>query len=69
VTDQLDEARIILPKYGMTMTDGFIVRWLRDIGDVVTAGEALVEVETDKVTMQLEAPAAGVLFTPVRKFR
>ena len=43
------------------MTDGFIVRWLREIGDSVTIGEALVEVETDKVTMQLEAPAGGVL--------
>lgn len=62
MSQQLGESvRIILPKYGMTMTDGYIVRWLHGIGDSVAVGEALVEVETDKVTMEIEAPAGGIL--------
>lgn len=52
---------VILPKFGMTMTDGYVNRWLREVGDVVVAGDPLIEVETDKVTMQLEAPSSGTL--------
>ena len=52
---------VILPKFGMTMTDGYVNRWLREVGDTVVAGEPLIEVETDKVTMQIESPSSGTL--------
>ena len=52
---------VILPKLGLTMDEGTIVRWHKQVGDSVKAGEALFEVETDKVTMDVEATADGYL--------
>lgn len=52
---------IYMPKNGMDMTEGTLVRWLKDTGDPVEAGEPIMEIETDKVTMEAEAPASGVL--------
>jgi pyruvate dehydrogenase E2 component (dihydrolipoamide acetyltransferase) len=54
-------AEVILPRFNMDMEEGTIVRWLRRDGDQVRDGEPLCEVETDKVAMEVEAPAAGVL--------
>src|SRR5437588_7682787 len=45
----------------MGMADGTIVRWLKHEGDLVTAGEPLVEVEAAKVTSEVEAEVSGVL--------
>ncbi len=53
--------KVILPKLGLTMDEGTIVAWHKKEGDRVTAGEAIFEVETDKVTMEVEAPATGYL--------
>ena len=50
-----------MPALGMTQDTGKLVRWLRPAGASVTKGEALMEVETDKVTVEIEAPADGVL--------
>lgn len=52
---------VILPKFDMMMEAGTIVRWLRHDGEQVREGEPLVEVETDKVNMEIEAPATGML--------
>ena len=52
---------VILPKLGLTMDEGRIVTWHKRVGDAVTQGEALFEVETDKVTMDVEAPTSGYL--------
>lgn len=52
---------VIMPKWGLTMKDGKVVRWLKGEGDPVEAGEPLFEVETDKITNSVEAPASGVL--------
>ncbi len=52
---------ILLPKLGMNMESATIARWLKDEGDSVTVGDVLAEVETDKVNMELEAEASGVL--------
>jgi pyruvate dehydrogenase E2 component (dihydrolipoamide acetyltransferase) len=52
---------IVLPQWSMGMADGTIVRWLKHEGDLVTAGEPLVEVEAAKVTSEVEAEASGVL--------
>jgi pyruvate dehydrogenase E2 component (dihydrolipoamide acetyltransferase) len=54
-------APIILPKFDMTMEQGTIARWLRREGDRVEKGEPILEVETDKVTMEVESPASGIL--------
>jgi len=52
---------VIMPKWGLTMKEGKVVRWLKGEGDSVEAGEPLFEVETDKITNSVEAPAGGVL--------
>ncbi len=52
---------VILPKFDMMMEHGVIVRWLVSEGQQVNEGDPLVEVETDKVNMEVEAPAAGIL--------
>ncbi|MGH7920991.1 MAG: 2-oxo acid dehydrogenase subunit E2 [Candidatus Dormibacteraceae bacterium] len=50
-----------LPKLADTLVEGTITHWLKQPGEAITEGEALVEVETDKVNTELEAPASGVL--------
>jgi pyruvate dehydrogenase E2 component (dihydrolipoamide acetyltransferase) len=52
---------VIMPKAGMAMESGIILRWLKDPGDTVAKGEILFEIETDKATMEIEAEAGGVL--------
>ncbi|MBZ0276205.1 MAG: 2-oxo acid dehydrogenase subunit E2 [Anaerolineae bacterium] len=53
---------IILPKFGFTLETGEIVRWLKQDGDRVRAGDPVCEVTTDKVNMEVEAPEDGTLF-------
>jgi len=50
-----------LPKLGMNQEEGEIVSWLVAEGDTVAEGQPIVEVETDKATVELEATASGVL--------
>lgn len=52
---------IYMPQLGLTMTEGKIVRWLKAEGDPVRKSEPLLEVETDKVIVEAEAQAEGVL--------
>lgn len=52
---------VFMPKAGMDMQEGTIIQWLKNVGDEVEEGEGLFEIETDKVTMEVEAPATGVL--------
>ncbi len=52
---------VILPKLGMTMEEATILRWLKQEGDEVAKDEPLAEIMTEKVDMQIEAPAAGIL--------
>jgi pyruvate dehydrogenase E2 component (dihydrolipoamide acetyltransferase) len=52
---------VIMPALEMAQETGKIVRWLKGPGDAVQKGEPIVEVETDKVTVEVEAPASGVL--------
>jgi len=55
------ERDVTMPKLGMTMTYGVLVRWHKQNGEIVTAGEPLCEVETDKLNSEIEADASGVL--------
>src|SRR5690242_12906357 len=50
-----------MPALGMAQETGRLVRWLRDSGDRVAQGEPLMEIETDKITVEIEAPATGIL--------
>ena len=52
---------VILPALGMSQDTGKIVQWLKAEGEQVSKGEPLVEIETDKVTVEIEAPADGTL--------
>ena len=52
---------ITMPKLGLTMDEGTVIRWLAAEGEPVVQGEPLLEVETDKVVIEVEAPASGVL--------
>jgi len=53
---------VIVPKSGgVTSTKAVVVRWLKREGDKVKVGEPLVELETEKVSFELESPAAGTL--------
>ena len=52
---------VTMPKLGMTMTYGVLVRWLKQNGEVVAAGEPICEVETDKLNSEIEADASGML--------
>lgn len=52
---------VIMPKLGLTMTHGQVVRWLKNENDPVKKGEPLVEVETDKISYEVESPADGYL--------
>jgi pyruvate dehydrogenase E2 component (dihydrolipoamide acetyltransferase) len=52
---------VILPRLGQGMESGTIVRWLKAEGEPVEKGEPLFELDTDKVTQEVEAEAAGVL--------
>ncbi len=56
---------VIMPKTGMAMEEGTIVRWLKKPGDTVTRGEPIAVIETDKVTMDLEAEDEGTLLAIV----
>ena len=50
-----------MPKYGMDMEEGIVLRWLKKPGDPVQAGEVIAEIETDKASMDFESPINGVV--------
>jgi len=52
---------IRVPQMGESVTEGVIAQWLKNEGDSVGADEPVVEVETDKITVEVPAPSAGVL--------
>ena len=52
---------IVVPTLGESVTEATVARWLKQAGDTVAADEPLVELETDKVTVEIPAPQAGVL--------
>jgi pyruvate dehydrogenase E2 component (dihydrolipoamide acetyltransferase) len=52
---------VTMPKFGLTMHEGTIQRFFKAVGDHVSAGDPLYEVETEKVLYEVESPASGVL--------
>jgi pyruvate dehydrogenase E2 component (dihydrolipoamide acetyltransferase) len=55
------EETLKMPKLGMAMEQGTIVRLLKKVGDKIAKEEEYVEVETDKITNALESPKAGTV--------
>lgn len=52
---------VVMPALGMAQATGILLQWLKQAGETVTKGEPLMEVETDKATVEVESPASGVL--------
>ena len=50
-----------MPKLGLNMTEGRIVSWLVKEGALVKTGQPILEIETDKATNEVEAPASGMI--------
>lgn len=50
-----------LPQFGMGMTEGTVLRWLKGEGDAVVEGEDIAEVEAEKTTVMVIAPETGTL--------
>jgi pyruvate dehydrogenase E2 component (dihydrolipoamide acetyltransferase) len=53
--------KILMPKGSDTMTEGKVLKWFKKEGDQISTGETAVEIETDKVDMEVEAMGSGVL--------
>jgi 2-oxoglutarate dehydrogenase E2 component (dihydrolipoamide succinyltransferase) len=58
---------IVVPEMGESIVDARVAKWLKNEGDAVAVGEPLVELETDKVDVEVSAPQAGVLSAIVHK--
>jgi pyruvate/2-oxoglutarate dehydrogenase complex dihydrolipoamide acyltransferase (E2) component len=56
-----DPTPIVVPKAGMNMVQATVVAWHKAPGETVVEGEPVVDIETDKVELQIEAPVSGVL--------
>ena len=54
-------AAIVMPKLGLTMTEGLLASWRVAPGDAVKSGDVIAEIETDKATMEVEAVDEGTL--------
>ena len=54
-------AEVIMPKMGDAMEEGTLLKWLKNPGDEVAEGDPIAEIETDKVTLEIEAAEAGFL--------
>lgn len=52
---------MVMPKLGLTATEGVLTSWMREIGAPVLVGESICEVETTKIVVEVEAPVGGVL--------
>ena len=52
---------LIVPTLGESITEATVSKWLKKVGESFEADEPLVEIETDKITVEVPAPSAGVL--------
>ena len=52
---------VVMPQMGVSVSEGTITRWLRNVGDAVQADEPLLEISTDKVDTEVPSPGSGVL--------
>ncbi|MCK1202470.1 dihydrolipoyl dehydrogenase [Streptococcus uberis] len=59
--------KIIMPKLGVDMQEGEIIEWKKQVGDTVNEGDVLLEINSDKTNMEIEAEDSGVLLKIVRQ--
>jgi pyruvate/2-oxoglutarate dehydrogenase complex dihydrolipoamide acyltransferase (E2) component len=52
---------VYMPRMGQTMTEGTVIKWLKNDGESVKAGDGIVDIMTDKVTTTIESPKDGYL--------
>lgn len=52
---------VLLPQWGMGMSEGLVVVWNKKVGDQVAEGEVIAEIETEKAAQELESPGDGIL--------
>ena len=52
---------VVMPKFGLTMVEGTIQKWFKNEGEAINKGEALFEVETEKVLYEVESAVAGTV--------
>ena len=60
-SDDHMSVNIVVPELGESIVDARVARWLKKEGDAVAVGEPLVELETEKIDLEVAAPQAGVL--------
>ena len=53
--------KILVPVLGESITEATVSKWLKNKGELVSADESIVELETDKVNLEVPAPASGIL--------
>jgi len=53
--------QIVMPRLGLTMETGTLVKWHKSVGDIFAEGEVIFEVESDKVSNEIEAQFSGTL--------
>ena len=53
--------QVVMPKLGLTMERGAVVKWYKAEGEAVKEGDLLAQIETDKITNDIESPISGVL--------
>ena len=51
----------MMPFGDLTVSEGKLIRWVKQVGEAVESGEIIVEIETDKAVVEVESPASGVL--------
>jgi pyruvate/2-oxoglutarate dehydrogenase complex dihydrolipoamide acyltransferase (E2) component len=52
---------VVMPKLTQSMTEGTVIRWLKKEGEPVKKGEILLEIETDKATVEVESTEEGII--------
>ena len=52
---------VVMPQMGVSVSEGTVTRWLRNVGDAIQADETLLEISTDKVDTEVPSPGSGVL--------
>ena len=55
------KVEVLLPQWGMGMSEGTVTTWFKKVGDRVTEDEPIAEIEAEKATQELESPATGIL--------
>lgn len=58
---------VFMPKFGMTMQEGEIVKWVKKEGDSVNKGDIIAEIMSEKITNNLEAQVSGTIETIIVK--